>query len=404
MIDRANFHCRATVIPATILANVKNRRVAAALVQRFGLLAALAPLACGGGTDGTGDGAADADAADVGADKADVAEAGGGAESGWRRRGGDVVGRSADSPGTPDLSTDTAAMPDLGSDLPTEQAPPVDAADAGSQADGPPGSDAASPAGAQRLLPARSQLLGLHGSACNYGPASNGAGAARWCAVSRPGAILGTLELWVLNVTAARANPAAPRCQTSNTADCIKLTSNLFASQPEGGPAFPTAHRFHGDTLIYYANAVSAPSELYKGPVFAWKPGWTEGRQIASSNGVLCSGHSRADVAVCIENISALGVEPMTWDVHAGRIDAGPMKKVAQIIPVHPQTEASQWGSGFTATGDYFTFSTPTAATGMRETLFFIRTDRNRDRDAYPGRGPACPAGRCRPTAASGIT
>ena len=42
---------------------------------------------------------------------------------------------------------------------------------------------------------------------------------------------------------------------------------------------------------------------------------------------------------------------PVTWDIHAGGIEGGPMKKVATIFPVHPTTEASQWGSGFTDHG-----------------------------------------------------
>ena len=227
---------------------------------------------------------------------------------------------------------------------------------------------------ARRLLPARTTLLGLHRSTCSYGPASTPAGANRWCAVSRPGATLGTLELWVLNVTKAAADPAGVMCSGVGNADCIKLTSNLYSSQPDVGPVYPTAHRFYGDTLIYYANAMSAPSELYRGPVYAWQPGWPSARQIASNNAVLCSGHSRANVAVCIENISPEGVMPVTWDVHAGPIDVGPMKKVATITPVHPTTEASQWGSGFSTMGDYFVYSTPSAATGNRETLFFIKT------------------------------
>jgi hypothetical protein len=81
-------------------------------------------------------------------------------------------------------------------------------------------------------------------------------------------------------------------------------------------------------------------------------------------------------VAVCIENISAPGVQPVTWDLHAGRIDAGPLAKVATIFPVHPATEASQWGSGFTASGEHFLFSTPaTGVAGAPEILSFIRTD-----------------------------
>jgi len=219
-------------------------------------------------------------------------------------------------------------------------------------------------------------MLGVHRSSCSYGTTSMTAGATRWCAISRPGAMLGSLELWVLNAAKAATDPAGSLnwCSGAGNADCVKLTDKLFSAQPDVGPVYPTAHRFYGDTLIYYANAMSAPSELYKGPVYAWKPGWPAGKQIGSNNAVLCSGHSRADVAVCIENISPEGVMPVTWDIHAGGLEAGPMKKVATITPVHPTTEASQWGSGFTSMGDYFVFSTPSTATGNRETLFYIKT------------------------------
>ncbi len=206
---------------------------------------------------------------------------------------------------------------------------------------------------AKKLLPARSVMLGVHRSSCSYGPSSMAAGAPRWCAISRPGGTLGSLELWVLNATKAAADPAGSLtwCSGAGNADCVRLSTNLFSAQPDVGPVYPTAHRFYGDTLIYYAGALSGPSELYRGPVFAWKPGWPAGKQIGSNNAVLCSGHSRADVAVCIENISPEGVMPVTWDIHAGGLEGGPMKKVATITPVHPVTEASQWGSGFTADG-----------------------------------------------------
>ena len=237
--------------------------------------------------------------------------------------------------------------------------------------DGPP---ALHPA-ARRLLPAGAQLLGMHRSACSSGPTSMPAGADRWCAVSLPGATMDALELWVLDVTQALALPAgAVQCDGSSP-HCLRLTTDLFGGQPDIGPIYPTAHRFYGDTLIYYANAQSAPADLYRGPVFAWQPGWPAGRPIASNNGVLCNGHPFANVAVCIENVSPDGVSPLTWDIHAGRIDVGPMNKVATIIPAHPDTGALQWGSGFTTSGDHLLFSTPSAATGDRETLFFIRTD-----------------------------
>jgi hypothetical protein len=235
----------------------------------------------------------------------------------------------------------------------------------------PPPPPEVSPA-AKKLLPARSELMGLHRSGCSYGDTTMGGSADRWCAISRPGTQLGRLELWVLNVTKAAVAMGEAKCD-GTSADCVKLTDNLFSGQPSDGPSYPTDHRFYGDTLIYYANALSAPTDLYQGPVFAWRPGWTAPKQIASSKGVLCSGHSRAPVAVCIENISDLTAATVTWDLHAGNIEGGPLKKVATIYPVHPATEATQWGVAFDNKGETLIYSTPTTAMGQ-ETLFFVKT------------------------------
>ena len=64
---------------------------------------------------------------------------------------------------------------------------------------------------AKKLLPARSVMLGVHRSSCSYGTTSMAAGAPRWCAISRPGATLGSLELWVMNATKACARRRASR-------------------------------------------------------------------------------------------------------------------------------------------------------------------------------------------------
>jgi hypothetical protein len=325
-------------------------------------------VGCEGDSDGPEVDAGDGRPGDLGMSIADGAAADGTGGAPGLDAGSvdlpDAAGPGPDAFGAgPDVSQPAADLrpPDL---LPRDVAP-VDL--------GPPGPPPIDPA-ARRLMPARTVLLGMHRTGCSYGPASSQPGAAHWCAISRPGAILGSLELWVLNVTEALAQPPGTVKCDGSTPQCRRLTTNLFAYQPDAGPVYPTAHRFYGDTLIYYANTRSAPSELHRGPAFAWQPGWDAPRQIASDNGVQCSGLERASVAVCIENISPEGVTPVTWDIHAGALDVGLLKKVATINPVHPTTEASQWGSGFTLDGAHFMFSTPSAATGNRETLFVIKT------------------------------
>ena len=323
---------------------------------------------------GCGDSGSDNAAADAAPDAAALPDAAAGDTSGTGADGPEI-GSNLPPPGpdvampTPDAGVDSGTEPDLGG---TEDASRMDGGPPLVDAF-PPGADAAAvvpnPA-AKKLLPARSSLLGLHRSGCSYGDGTEATGQ-RWCAISRPGQTLGRVELWVLDIKAAIAGSVP--CDGTNPA-CIKLSDDLFSATPQtGGPVYPTSHRFYGDTLIYYANAVSGPTELYQGPVFAWKPGWPAPRQIGPQNSVLCTGHSRADVAVCIVNISPDNAPVVTWDLHAGTT-SGILPKVATIHPVHPTTMSTQWRSGFTQDGLFFAYSTGGPTFADRETLYVIPT------------------------------
>ncbi len=224
---------------------------------------------------------------------------------------------------------------------------------------------------AKQIFPTGAVLLGTHRTACSSGLAAPGTSPDRWCAISLVSRQLGRRELWVINSKKVAAGDV--KCDGS-TPDCKKLSDDLFSGDPEDGPAFPTAHRFYGDTLIYYADAKSRASDLYKGPVYAWQPGWPAGKPIASDTAVLCSGHARANVAVCIQNITPMNVEPVQWDLHAGPIDGGPMKKIARITPSRGQNGASQWRSGFSADGSWFAYSTGGTKTTDTETLYAMKT------------------------------
>lgn len=225
---------------------------------------------------------------------------------------------------------------------------------------------------AKQILPSGWELLGTHRSACSNGLVSQGASAERWCAVSRPGMRIGTRELWVINIHKAMAGDV--KCDGSSP-DCVRLTSDLFTGQPavRSSPRYPISHRFSGDMLIYYANAQSRASERYRGEVFAWKPGWDAGKAIATRNGAQCAGHGRADVAVCIENRTPDMVEPIEFDLHAGPIGAGPLKKVGHIVPVRDGD--SQWGTSFTTDGKWFAYSTGGKTKSEVETLYTMRTE-----------------------------
>jgi hypothetical protein len=223
-----------------------------------------------------------------------------------------------------------------------------------------------------KLFPAGAALLGRHATGCSQGQAPAGTAVSRWCAVSVPGAAAGRLELWVINVSAAAAPGADVRCDGTSP-DCLRLSEDLFGDTPPDGPAYPTSHEFHGDTLIYYADNDSQGFDLYQGPVYAWRPGWPAGRAITGRKGVLCAAHQRAPVAVCIENLSDISSESISWDLHAGPVDGGPTKKLATIYPFHPDTGASQSDAAFTQQGDYLLYSTPPSPTGQ-ETLYQVKT------------------------------
>jgi hypothetical protein len=228
-----------------------------------------------------------------------------------------------------------------------------------------------------KILDNGATLVGGISVACSYGPAST-ASKVRWCAFAKPGATLSTLELWVFNMSKL---PAKPKCDGSS-ADCIKLTSNLFGGVPQdGGPQFPSAHRFYGDTLMYYADAKSKPSDTYNGPIYAWQPGWPAGKKIsATSDAFQCVGITRASVALCLENVK-FDATPITFDLTAGRIDGDkPVQQIANIVPAHPTTMASQWQTTFTSDGKYFLYSaaSPGVAGGAQtpETLYYLETDK----------------------------
>jgi hypothetical protein len=232
------------------------------------------------------------------------------------------------------------------------------------------------------------EMLGTHGTGCSHGMPSRAVGGPRWCAISRTGARLGARELWVINATKAFAAPGTVKCETSNP-DCLKISEELFSSRPADGPRYPTSHRFYGETLLFYASATSAPSDLFRGTALAWQPGWPAAKPISANNATLCSGHSRANVAWCIVNVTGLDEgQTLTWDEHVGDINNGPMPKISTVYPTHPQTQASQADSLFTVMGDYYAWSTPpnggSATSAPPESLWYIKTA-----DIKPGVAPA---------------
>jgi hypothetical protein len=222
------------------------------------------------------------------------------------------------------------------------------------------------PAIARRLVSGRARLVGTHRNACSHQPGS----ASRWCAFSQPGMALGKTDLWVLDV--GKAMTADVPCNGMD-AGCLRLSTDLWTGTPNDPPYHPYSHHFFGDTLIFYAN--TAPDvQPYKGPIYAWRPGWATARQITGPNGFSCDGHPATDVAVCLENVTTATGAPAQYDLHAGRLGTNALPLVAHILPARADG-AFQTDAAFTPAGDYFAYSAGNVTTNQPETLYVWKTD-----------------------------
>jgi hypothetical protein len=220
----------------------------------------------------------------------------------------------------------------------------------------------------RQLVAGPAHLLGTPTSACSQSTAG-AAMADHWCAFTLPDAVLGNTDLWVVDVEkAAGAGPV--KCDGSD-ASCLRLSTNLWTSQPDTGPAHPYSHHFYGQTLIFYTGAPSTTA--FNGPIMAWRPGWPAARQISSDMAISCDGFPNADVALCFDN-GALTVAPAHFDLRGGRLGAGALPVADTIYPV-TTTGAMQWSVAFSPAGDYLAYSTGGTAATDKETLYAYKVD-----------------------------
>jgi hypothetical protein len=208
---------------------------------------------------------------------------------------------------------------------------------------------------------------------------SDGATAAdRWCAFTVRSAA-GSDELWVMNAT--RALAGAPIACDGTSDSCLRLTTTLWTGTPIWGPSHPIAHRFAGDTLVFHAGATSAPGEVYAGPVWAWRPGWTAARKLTGDHALLCAPEARSSAVFCLDNAiverdTGSPFEPPVLrelDLLAGALEpagAGPLPTVTHLRNVGSD---AAWRARFSPDGAYLAFSN-LAAPGARETLQVIKT------------------------------
>jgi hypothetical protein len=267
---------------------------------------------------------------------------------------------------TPDASPSDAAAARDTAPLPGSDGA-VSAAD-GPTADAAPGTDAAPmsmSAAGKRLVGGRAHVLGNINHSCSQ-PAGAGD---RWCAFSLPGPAIGQTALWVINVTKAIAGTVT--CDGKDPS-CIHLTDDLWAGMdPDGAFGYPTAHQFTGETLIYLGN-VPAGGGFYEGPHFAWRPGWTAGKQL-SAKAITCTAHLLTDAVFCLENAQPGTFSP-TIDLHAGRAGTSPLPPVATIYR-YTATDSLQWAATLSPLGDYIAWSGGGPTAMDPETLYLAKID-----------------------------
>jgi hypothetical protein len=276
-----------------------------------------------------------------------------------------VLGACGDGSGAARGPVDAAASADLGL-----------AADAEADGGRPPPTGLPLPVGVaapRRFLPANAQLTGQGFSSCSYQQPASGDGD-RWCAFMVPGASPST-ELWVIDLTRAAAG-AVPPCDGSSPL-CLRLTTNLWTGSAIGlGPIHPYAHEFYGDTLVFYADAISAPEDLHRGPVYAWRPGWPLARRISGPRAVACWAHERLPLAHCWEDLTGDAMTAESIVLSAGPIAATGDVTLPSLGSVRPYRTGNvlAWQSAFSPKGDYYVYSSADPDPGV-ESLHAIPID-----------------------------
>jgi hypothetical protein len=259
------------------------------------------------------------------------------------------LGACASSPDAPDASP---APVDAGAGERADGAAPDRAADLRSPPSGLPLPAGVAPP--RRLFQEPARLTGGGPTGCSHQEPATGDGH-RWCVFSKPGASATETELWTIDASAAEA----PACDGSSPA-CVRLTSKLWTEFPLGGPVHPYSHEFFGDTLIYYAEAVSRAHEQHRGPVFGWRPGWTRPHRISSDGAVMCWGHARLPIAHCLEDLAGPVMMPDLVELRAGAITDSDGIALSSLGWIRAFANgAPSWQAGFSPRGDLFGISSP---------------------------------------------
>jgi hypothetical protein len=179
------------------------------------------------------------------------------------------------------------------------------------------------------VLPGQGFWLLDMGAPCTY---EEGATGDRWCAVFGAPNASGTSPLWVVNASKA-ASGTSVNCASGTDPNCLKLI-DTFGEDMNGYHAAG----FGGDTLIYYdaTGGVFTP--------FAWRPGMTAGRQLATGDADAdvwsCTADTKGTAVWCLRDLpSAMQTDPshlLLSDLLAGHADGAatpPLARIETVIP-----------------------------------------------------------------------
>ncbi len=257
----------------------------------------------------------------------------------------DDAGDAAASTDADAHATPTDASPEA-ADAPPETADASpEAADASPEAE-PIDPGRALPANvhpAVRFFDASAILVGNDVSSCTHEIPASGDGD-RWCGFIVGAGPSGVAALWVVDVTRV-ATGDVPACDGTDPS-CLRLSDKVDTR----GAAF-----FDGDTLIYGTDNTAPPGQDFLGPLFAWRPGWSVGRQISSTSGVGCSGNTHSAAVACLDDPSGSPAKRDSVNVSAGYLldqTGGPLPSFGRW-PLRNDANTS-WQAGFSPDGSVF--------------------------------------------------
>jgi hypothetical protein len=189
------------------------------------------------------------------------------------------------------------------------------------------GTAGANPTGSL-VLPGQDWVLLDNGAPCTN---EVGATGDRWCAIQVSPTATGVGPLWVINVSKAAAGTSI-NCASGTDPNCLKLLPTLTED-----PLLYHPNGFNGDTLIYYDNDGAGTYTP-----FAWRPGMTMGRMLATGNVASdvwnCTADTKGTAVWCLRDLpTAMQTDPSNMllsDLLAGHLDGAATPPLARIETV----------------------------------------------------------------------